>query len=191
MAISLEKGGNISLTKVAPNLQRVAIGLGWDARGTDGADFDLDASAFMLTDAGSVRTDADFIFYNQPKSLCGSVVHQGDNLTGHGAGDDEVVNVDLPQVPTTIVKLAVAVTIHEGEARGQNFGMVSNAFIRLVDRDTGEEVARYDLSEDACVETGMIFGEVYRRNNEWKFRAVGQGFAGGLRPLVMSFGVNI
>lgn len=191
MAISLSKGGNISLSKEAPGLTKVTVGLGWDERATDGADFDLDASAFLLKGDGKVRSDADFIFYNQLKSTDGSVEHLGDNTTGSGAGDDEQVSIDLSKVPTEIERIAFCVTIHEAEGRRQNFGMVSNAFIRVVDDSNGKELARYDLSEDMSTETAMTFAEVYRRNNEWKFKAIGQGFDGGLGPLARNYGVNV
>lgn len=191
MAISLSKGGNVSLSKEAPAMTKVLIGLGWDARSTDGADFDLDASVFMLTAASKVRSDADFIFYNQLTSSCGSIEHTGDNKTGSGDGDDEAVKVQLPNVPADIAKLAFAVTIHDADARRQNFGMVSNAYMRVVNEDTGVEVARFDLTEDASTETAMIFGELYRHNGEWKFKAVGQGYAGGLAAMARNFGVNV
>ena len=191
MPVSLSKGGNVSLSKEDPNLKNVLVGLGWDTRSTDGADFDLDASVFLLADSGKVRSDQDFIFYNNLRSSDGSVEHTGDNRTGVGEGDDEAVKVALDRVPTDVSKITVAVTIHDGEGRRQNFGMVSNAFIRVVNNDTGKELARYDLSEDASTETAMIFGEVYRHNAEWKFRAVGQGYAGGLGPLARNFGVNV
>ena len=191
MAISLQKGGNVSLSKASPNLRKVLIGLGWDARSTSGDDFDLDASVFMVGSNGKVRSDADFIFYNQLRSTCGSVEHTGDNRTGAGDGDDESIKVVLAQVPSEIERLVVAVTIHDADARRQNFGMVSNAFIRVLNNDTGRELARDDLSEDASTETAMIFGEVYRHGGEWKFRAVGQGYAGGLAPLARNFGVNV
>jgi tellurium resistance protein TerD len=191
MGVSLSKGGNVSLDKVAPGLKKVVIGLGWDARGTDGADFDLDASLFMVKADGRVRSDSDFIFYNNPKSAEGAIEHTGDNRTGAGEGDDEQIKVDLARIPTDVSKLVVSVTIHEAESRRQNFGMVSSAFIRLVNQDNDQEVVRYDLSEDASTEAAMIFGEVYRHNDEWKFRAVGQGFNGGLGPLAKSMGVNV
>ena len=191
MAISLQKGGNVSLSKEAPGMQKMLIGLGWDVRATDGADFDLDGSAFLLNASGKVRSDADFIFYNQPKSADGSVVHTGDNRTGEGEGDDETIIVELNKVPADVEKIAVAVTIHDAEARGQNFGQVSSAFIRCVNQDNGTEIARFDLSEDASVETAMIFGEIYRHNGEWKFKAIGQGFKGGLGPLAKNYGVKI
>ena len=191
MAISLNKGGKLSLTKEAPDLKKVHVGLGWDERATDGADFDLDASAFLLKADGKVRSDADFIFYNQLRSQDGSVEHTGDNLTGGGEGDDEVVLVDLTKVPADVQKVVFTVTIHDAEQRRQSFGQVQNAFIRLVNADTNVEVARYDLTEDASVETAMIFGEIYRHNNEWKFGAVGQGYAGGLAAMCQQYGINI
>ncbi len=190
MAISLNKGGNLSLSKTDPSLQNMLIGLGWDARPTDGQDFDLDASAFMLKSDGKTRSDADFIFYNQLRSSCGSVEHLGDNLTGKGEGDDESLVLQLNRIPADIERVVFAVTINDAEARKQNFGQVSNAFIRVVNKDSGAEIARYDLSEDASVETAMIFGEIYRHNGEWKFKAVGQGYAGGLAPLARGFGIN-
>ncbi len=190
MAISLSKGGNVSLSKEAPGLDEIMVGLGWDVRATDGQDFDLDASAFLLNASGKVRSDGDFCFYNN-KDVGGAVIHQGDNRTGEGDGDDEQVKIVLSKMPADVDKVAVAVTIHDGESRGQSFGQVSNAFIRLVDNKSGTEIVRYDLSEDASVETAMILGEVYRNGGEWKFRAVGQGFKGGLGPLAGNYGVNI
>ena len=191
MAISLQKGGNVSLSKEAPGLTKMLIGLGWDVRATDGADFDLDGSAFLLNASGKVRSDADFIFYNQPKSDNGAVAHQGDNRTGAGEGDDEVIEVNLSAVPADVDKIAITVTIHDADVRKQNFGQVSSAFIRCVNADSNVEIARFDLSEDASVETAMIFGEIYRHNGEWKFKAIGQGFKGGLGALAQHFGVNI
>jgi tellurium resistance protein TerD len=191
MSVSLSKGGNVSLSKEAPGLSNILIGLGWDVRSTDGAAFDLDASCFLLNEEGKVRSDGDFIFYNNLKSSDGSVEHTGDNLTGEGDGDDEAVKVDLSKVPAEVAKIAVAVTIHDADARRQNFGSVSNAFVRVVDSGSGKEITRYDLTEDSSTETAMIFGEVYRHGEEWKFRAVGQGFAGGLGPLARNFGVSI
>lgn len=190
MAISLSKGGNVSLSKESPGLDEIIVGLGWDVRATDGQDFDLDASAFLLKGDGKVRSDGDFCFYNN-KDVGGAVIHQGDNRTGEGDGDDEQIKIVLSKTPADVEKVAVAVTIHDGESRGQSFGQVSNAFIRIVDAKSGTEIVRYDLSEDASVETAMILGEVYRNAGEWKFRAVGQGFKGGLGPLATHFGVNI
>jgi tellurium resistance protein TerD len=191
MAISLNKGGRLSLNKEAPGLTKVLVGLGWDARATDGADFDLDASAFMLGADGKVRSEADFIFYNQLKSSCGSVEHTGDNLTGAGEGDDEVIKVDLSQVPADVQKIAFTVTIHEADQRKQNFGQVGNAYIRVVNADNNNEITRYDLAEDASTETAMIFGELYRHSGEWRFTAVGQGYAGGLKAMCDQYGIKI
>lgn len=191
MAISLSKGQNVSLSKTDPSLKNVLVGLGWDARSTDGQDFDLDASIFMVTETGKVPSDNHFIFYNQLRSPCGGVEHTGNNLTGDGDGDDESIIVRLDQVQTNIKSLFITVTIHDYEARRQNFGQVSNAFVRLVNHDTGEEVVRFDLSEDYSTETAMVFGEIYRHNGEWKFRAIGQGYAGGLYALCQQYGVNV
>lgn len=190
MALSLSKGGNISLSKTDPSLTKMIVGLGWDPRATDGQEFDLDASVFMIGAFDKVRSDADFIFYGQKNSGCGSVAHQGDNRTGQGDGDDEVIKVDLARVPADVTKLIVTVTIHDAELRRQSFGQVGGAFIRIVNEETGNEVTRYDLSEDYSTETAMIFGEIYRHNGEWKFRAVGQGYAGGLLAMCRQFGVN-
>jgi tellurium resistance protein TerD len=190
MAISLQKGGNVNLSKEAPSLKKLVIGLGWDPRATDGAAFDLDGSAFLLKADGKARSDADFIFYNNLNSADGSVTHHGDNTSGTGAGDDEKISIDLAMVPADIEKITIGVTIHEAEARKQNFGMVSKAYIRCLDANGDKEIARYDLSEDSSTETAMIFGEIYRYNGEWKFKAIGQGFAGGLAPLARSFGIS-
>lgn len=191
MAVSLTKGGNVSLTKEAPTMNIAMAGLGWDARVTDGADFDLDASVFMVGDDGKVLSDASFIFFNNKTSTCGSVNHMGDNRTGEGDGDDEQIKVELSKIPAEVKKLIFAVTIYDAEVRNQNFGMVSNSYMRVVNHDSGTEIARFDLSEDASTETAMIFGELYRHNGEWKFKAVGQGFAGGLSALASQHGVNI
>ena len=191
MAVTLSKGQNVSLSKTDPLLKHILIGLGWDARSSDGQDFDLDASVFMTADNGKVPSDDYFVFYNQLKSPCGSVQHTGDNLTGDGDGDDESVIVELEKVPDNIKSLFVTVTIHDAETRRQNFGQVSNAFVRLVNHETGQEVLRFDLSEDYSTETAMVFGEVYRHNGEWKFRAIGQGYAGGLLALCNQYGVSV
>jgi tellurium resistance protein TerD len=191
MAVSLSKGGNVSLSKEAPGLKNIIVGLGWDPRATDGKEFDLDASVFVCGENGKVRSDADFVFYNNKVGADGAVEHQGDNRSGEGEGDDEQVRIDLSKVPADVKKLAFAVTIHEAESRAQNFGMVSNAFMRVANADGENELARYDLSEDYSIETAMVFGEVYRHGDEWKFKAVGQGFGGGLGPLATSFGVSI
>jgi tellurium resistance protein TerD len=191
MAISLQKGGNVNLSKEAPGLTKLQVGLGWDTRATDGAAFDLDGAVFLLNQSGKVRGDGDFIFYNNLKSADGSVVHSGDNRTGAGEGDDETVTIELGKVPADVDRIVLAVTIHEADARRQNFGMVGKAFIRCVNAVGGTEIARYDLSEDGSTEAAMIFGEVYRNGADWKFRAIGQGFAGGLGPLAKNYGVNV
>jgi len=191
MAISLQKGANVSLDKIAPGISKCLIGLGWDSRSTSGADFDLDASAFLLNENGKIVSDQHFIFYGALTSPCGSVLHTGDNLTGDGDGDDESIKIDLAAVPSHIAKIIIGVTIHDAIARAQNFGQVSNAFMRVVDEKSNEEVVRYDLSEDYSTETALIFGELYRHNNEWKFRAVGQGYEGGLHAMATNYGVNI
>jgi len=191
MGISLNKGGNVSLSKTDPSLKNVIVGLGWDARPTDGADFDLDASAFMVKEDGKVRSDNDFIFYNQTKSACGSVEHTGDNRTGAGDGDDEAVIVLLDKIPADVQRVVFCVTIHDADSRKQNFGQVSHAYVRVVNKDSSNEVARYDLSEDASIETAMVFGEIYRHISEWKFKAVGQGYAGGLAALAKQYGINV
>jgi tellurium resistance protein TerD len=190
MAISLQKGGNVNLSKEAPNLTTIVIGLGWDPRSSDGAAFDLDGSAFLLKTDGKARSDSDFIFYNNLKSADGSVVHAGDNRDGGGDGDDEKITINLKSVPPDIDKIAISVTIHEADARRQNFGQVAKAYIRCINADGNAELARFDLSEDGSTETAMIFGEVYRNGADWKFRAIGQGFKGGLGPLARSFGIN-
>ena len=191
MGVSLSKGGNVSLTKEAPGLTAVTVGLGWDVRTTTGADFDLDASAIMLTSAGKAISDGHFVFFNSLKSPDGSVEHTGDNLTGEGEGDDEAIKVNLAAVPTEADRIVFPVSIYDADARGQSFGQVRNAFIRIVNQAGGAEVARYDLSEDASTETAMVFGELYRSGSDWKFRAVGQGYATGLRGIAMDFGVNV
>ena len=193
MGVTLAKGGNVSLSKEAGSvpLTRIHVGLGWDVRSTAGADFDLDASALVCGPNGRVLGDEWFIFYNQLLSPDQTVQHTGDNLTGEGEGDDEVVIMDLAAMSPQVDKIVVAVSIHDGHTRGQNFGQVVNAFIRVVNLNDDSELARFDLSEDASTETAMIFGEVYRRGEEWKFRAVGQGYASGLHGIVTEYGVNV
>jgi tellurium resistance protein TerD len=191
MPISLTKGSNINLSKEVPGLSKITLGLGWKPRQTSGEEFDLDASAFMVTESGKVRSDADFIFYKQKNSTCGAVQHTGDNRNGQGEGDDEKINVDLSKVPVDIQKIIFTVTIYEYATRKQNFGMVSEAYIRILDQNGGSVIARYDLSEDASTVTAMIFGELYRNNGEWKFKAVGQGFSNGLEEMARNFGVAI
>ncbi|MCR6569018.1 MULTISPECIES: TerD family protein [Acinetobacter] len=192
MAINLSKGGNINLSKTAPTMSKVDLGLGWNPRATDGKAFDLDAVAFLTGEDGKVRLDGEFIFFNQKVSPCGSVTHNGDNRTGDGDGDDETISVDLSKVPQEVAKIVFAVTIHDGQQNGQNFGMVDKAYIRVINQDANaEELARFDLSEDGSIEVAMIFGELYRHSGEWKFKAVGQGFSGGLGALAASYGVAV
>ncbi|MCY0925779.1 TerD family protein [Streptomyces sp. H27-H1] len=191
MGVSLSKGGNVSLSKAAPNLTAVIVGLGWDARTTTGVDFDLDASAILTNDQGKVASDANFVFFNNLKSPDGSVEHTGDNTTGEGEGDDEAIKVNLAGVPAEVSKIVFPVSIYEAESRQQSFGQVRNAYIRVVNQADNAELARYDLSEDASTETAMVFGELYRNGAEWKFRAIGQGYASGLRGIAQDFGVNV
>lgn len=192
MAISLSKGQKVDLTKGNPSLKKVLVGLGWDTNKYDGGfAFDLDAAAFLLGANGKVDSDADFVFYNNLTHKSGSVEHKGDNLTGEGEGDDEQITIELDKVPADIEKIDFTVTIHEADARKQNFGQVSNAFIRIVDENMGKELIRYDLGEDFSVETALVVGEIYRHNGEWKFNAIGSGFSGGLAALCKNFGVNV
>lgn len=191
MALSLSKGGNLSLTKTDPTLTNILVGLGWDTRSTDGAAFDLDASLFLLGANDKVRGQHDFIFYNQPTSADGSVEHTGDNRTGEGDGDDESIKIDLTRVAADVQKIIVTVTIHDADARRQNFGQVQNAFVRVVNDKSQNEIVRFDLNEDYSIETAMIFAELYRHNGEWKFRAVGQGFSGGLKAMCDQYGIQV
>ena len=191
MGVSLSKGGNVSLTKAAPGLKAVAVGLGWDVRSTTGSDFDLDASALGLADTHKIVSDDYFVFFNNTSSPEGAIVHQGDNLTGEGEGDDEVINVDLTTVPAAVDSIVFPVSIYDAESRRQSFGQVRNAYIRVINLANEVELARYDLTEDASVETAMVFGEVYRHSGEWKFRAIGQGYASGLAGIARDFGVNV
>jgi tellurium resistance protein TerD len=191
VGVSLSKGGNVSLTKAAPNLTAVIVGLGWDARTTTGGDFDLDASALLTNTQGKVANDSNFVFFNNLKSPDGSVEHTGDNLTGEGAGDDEQVRVNLAGLPAEAARVVFPVSIYAGDTSGQTFGQVRNAFIRVVNQSDNSELARYDLSEDASTETAMVFGEIYRNGADWKFRAVGQGYASGLAGIARDFGVNV
>ncbi len=191
MGVSLSKGGNVSLTKEAPNLTAVHVGLGWDARTTTGSDFDLDASALLAREDSRVLSDQHFVFFNNLTSPDGSVEHTGDNLTGEGEGDDELINVNLAAVPAEVAKIVFPVSIYDAENRQQSFGQVRNAYIRVVNQADGSELARYDLTEDASTETAMVFGELYRHGSEWKFRAIGQGYASGLRGIAQDFGVNV
>lgn len=192
MAISLRKGQKVDLTKGNPSLKHLIVGLGWDTNKYDGGfDFDLDASAFLLGANGKVTSDSDFVFFNNLRHSSGSVQHMGDNLTGEGEGDDEVIKVDLSKVPANIDKIDFTVTIYDADKRKQNFGQVSNAYIHVMDEDNHKEVIRYDLGEDFSVETAVIVGELYRHNGEWKFNALGSGFAGGLEALGKNYGVNV
>jgi tellurium resistance protein TerD len=191
MSVSLSKGGNVSLSKEAPGLTHVVVGLGWDIRTTTGVDFDLDASAIMCGSTDKVLSDQHFVFFNNLASPDGSVQHTGDNLTGEGEGDDEQVKVDLAGMSADVQRVVFPVSIYDAATRQQNFGQVRNAFIRIVNQDGGTELARYDLSEDASTETAMVFGELYRNGAEWKFRAVGQGYASGLEGIARDFGVNL
>ncbi|MEV0359160.1 TerD family protein [Nocardia sp. NPDC050697] len=191
MSVTLAKGGNVSLSKQAPNLTKVSVGLGWDVRTTTGADYDLDASALATGPNLKVLSDLHFVFYNNLRSPEGTIEHTGDNLTGEGDGDDETINVDLAATPPHITNIFFPVSIHDADARGQSFGQIRNAYIRVTDAVTGAELARYDLSEDASTETAMVFGELYRNNAEWKFRAIGQGYASGLAGIARDYGVNI
>jgi len=191
MSVSLTKGGNVSLEKVAPGMTLVALGLGWTPRKTDGQQFDLDASAFLVGEDGKVVDDKSFIFYNNKDSVCHSIKHMGDNTTGEGEGDDEIIKVNLTKIPANVSKVVIAVTIHDADNRKQNFGQVDGAYIRVVDDSNDSEVAKYDLSEDACTETAVIFGELYRHNGSFKFKAVDQGYAGGLAALASDYGVSI
>ncbi|WP_456913869.1 TerD family protein [Geodermatophilus sp. SYSU D00696] len=192
MTVVLAKGGNVSLAKEAPGLRAINVGLGWDVNSFSNFEYDLDASAIMLDASGRVTPDdSGFVFYNNLRSPDGSVLHTGDNLTGEGDGDDEMIQVDLTMVPQFVQKIVFPVSIHDADNRRQNFGGVRNAFIRVVDQITGREITRYDLTEDASMETAMVFGELYRHNGDWKFRAVGQGYASGLRGIAQDFGVNV
>ena len=192
MSVSLQKGQKVSLTKGNPGLNKVVVGLGWDVNQFDtGGDFDLDATAFLLTDSGRVSTQSDFIFFGNLEHPSGSVKHLGDNLTGAGEGDDEQIKIDLSLVPANITKIAFTVTIYEAEARRQNFGQVNNAFIRIYNEANGEEILRYDLGEDFSIETAAVFGELYKNGDEWKFNANGSGYQGGLAALCANFGVEV
>lgn len=192
MAISLKKGEKVDLTKGNAGLSKIVAGLGWDTNKYDGGfDFDLDAAAFLLGNSGKVSSDQDFIFYNNLTDKSGAIVHQGDNLTGEGEGDDEQIKIELSKVPESIERIAFTVTIHEAEKRAQNFGQVSNAFIRVFNEENKEELIRYDLGEDFSIETALVVGELYRHQGEWKFNAIGSGFQGGLAALCSNFGVNV
>ncbi len=191
MAVNLQKGQKVDLTKGRAGLSKVVVGLGWDTNRFDGPDFDLDASAFLLGDSGKCSDEKDFVYYNNLKHLSGSVEHLGDNLTGEGEGDDEQIKIDLSKIPAEVQKISISVTIHEAKERNQNFGLVSNAFVRVLDEANGSELLRYDLSEDYSIETALVFCELYRNGAEWKFAAVGQGFNDGLYGLCRLYGLNV
>ena len=192
MPVSLNKGQKVSLTKGNPGLTPVVVGLGWDVNAYDtGGDFDLDGAAFLLTDSGRVSDAKDFVFYGNLSHPSGSVLHMGDNLTGAGDGDDEQIRVDLTKVPASVTRIAFTVTIYEAETRHQNFGQVSNAFVRIYNEANGEELLRYDLGEDFSIETAAVFGELYKNGDEWKFNAIGSGYQGGLAALCNNYGVDV
>ncbi|MGP7815981.1 TerD family protein [Niallia sp. 01092] len=192
MAISLSKGQKVDLTKGNPGLTKVVVGVGWDVNKYDGGkDFDLDSSVFLLGDNGKVTSEQDFVFYNNATGANGAVVHSGDNRTGAGDGDDEQIIVDLQAVPNEIKRITFTITIHDGEARNQNFGQVSNSYVRILNEQNNEELIRYDLGEDFSIETALVVGELYRHNNEWKFSAIGSGYQGGLAALATDFGLQV
>ena len=192
MPVSLQKGQKVSLTKGNPGLKNVVVGLGWDINAFDtGGDFDLDAAAFLLDDSGKVKDSGDFVFYGNLVHSSGAVQHMGDNLTGAGDGDDEIIKIDLSKIPANITKIAFTVTIYDAENRHQNFGQVANSFIRVYNEDNGEEILRYDLGEDFSIETAAVFGELYKNGDEWKFNAIGSGYQGGLAALCANFGVDV
>lgn len=192
MAINLTKGQKVDLTKGNPGLKNIMVGLGWDVNAFDsGADFDLDAAAFMLGETGKCPTEKEFVFYGNLEHPSEAVKHMGDNLTGEGEGDDEQIQIDLAKIPANIAKIAFTVTIYDAEVRRQNFGQVSNSFIRIVDESTGAELIKYDLGEDFSIETAVVVGELYRHNGEWKFNAIGSGFQGGLAALCAHYGIEV
>ena len=191
MAVNLSKGQKVDLTKTNPGLTKVVVGLGWDTNKYDGGqEFDLDSAAFLTDASGKVSSDLDFVFFNNLVHPSKAVTHLGDNLTGEGDGDDEQLKLDLALMPANVEKISFSVTIHDAEARAQNFGQISNAFIRILNEETGEELIRYDLSEDYSIETTVIVGELYKHNTEWKFAAIGAGFEGGLAALCGNFGIS-
>ena len=192
MPINLTKGQKVDLTKGNPGLKKIMVGLGWDVNAFDsGADFDLDAAAFMLGDNGKCPTEKEFIFYGNLTHESESVVHMGDNLTGEGEGDDEQIEIDLTKIPDNVSRLAFTVTIYVADVRRQNFGQVSNAYIRIVDETTNTELIHYDLGEDFSIETAVVVGELYKHNGEWKFNAIGSGFQGGLAALCGHYGIQV
>ncbi len=194
MAIDLVKGQRVSLDS---SMKLALVGLGWDTnKFTGGGDFDLDASAFLLNEEGKLIRDEDFIFYNNLESTTKAVVHQGDNRTGAGDGDDEVIMVDFTKIPADVSKIAIVVTIHDAKARGQNFGQVSNAYIRILKMQDefdciGEQVLKFDLEEEFSIETALVVAEIYKKNGEWKFNAVAAGYSDGLAGVCRAFGADI
>ncbi|WP_144459616.1 TerD family protein [Bacillus pumilus] len=192
MAIQLSKGQRVDLTKTNPGLTKVMIGLGWDTnKYSGGAEFDLDASAFLVDANNRCQQDTDFVFYNNLRHPSGSVTHTGDNRTGEGDGDDEQILVDFSKIPANIDRIGITVTIHDAEARSQNFGQVSNAFVRVVNEEGGEELIRFDLGEDFSIETAVVVCELYRHGSDWKFNAIGSGFSGGLAALCQNYGLEV
>ena len=192
MPINLTKGQKVDLTKGNPSLKNIMVGLGWDVNEFDsGYAFDLDAAAFMLGSNGKCPTEKEFIFYGNLQHNSESVIHMGDNLTGEGDGDDEQIKVDLAKIPANVDKIAFTVTIYDADVRKQNFGQVSNSYIRIVDEITGNEIIRYDLGEDFSIETAAVFGELYKNGDEWKFNAIGSGFQGGLAALCGHYGIEV
>lgn len=192
MPVNLTKGQKVSITKSNPGLSKIVVGLGWDVNRFDtGGDFDLDTAAFLLSDNGKTTCSEDFVFFGNTKHPSGSVEHMGDNLSGVGDGDDEQIKINLNAIPSNITGIAFTVTIYEADKRRQNFGQVQNAYIRLIDETTGNEILRYDLGEDFSIETAIVFGEVYKHNGEWKFNAMGSGYQGGLAALCNNFGIEV
>ena len=192
MGISLKKGQKVSLTKDNPGLKKLIVGLGWDTNKFDtGGDFDLDSAAFLLGENGKVTSQSDFVFYGNLKHSRSCVIHMGDNRTGDGDGDDEQIAIDLSKVPENITRIIFTATIYEAEERRQNFGQISNAYIRIVDEDVNNEILKYDLGEDFSIETAAVFGELYKNNGEWKFNAIGSGYQGGLAALCINYGIDI
>lgn len=192
MPVCLQKGQKVSITKDNPGLSKIVVGLGWDVNTFDtGGDFDLDTAAFLLTDSGKISRPEDFVFFGNLKHPSGCAEHLGDNRTGAGEGDDEQIRIELSKTPAEISKIAFSVTIYEAEQRHQNFGQVNNAYIRIYNEATGEEMLRYDLGEDFSIETAAVFGELYKSGNEWKFNAIGSGYQGGLAALCANYGVEV
>ena len=192
MAVNLRKGQKVDLTKGNPGLKNILVGLGWDVNRYDGgSEFDLDASCYLLGASGKVNSDSGFIFYGNAKDPSGSVEYGGDNRTGAGEGDDEVIRINLAGVPADVERIAFTVTIYDADVRRQNFGQVNNSYVRIVDEATGAELIRYDLEEDFSIETALVVGELYRHGTEWKFNAIGSGYQGGLEALCRAYGVNV